>query len=117
MEDPTIHAVAIRGLGLDANGINQYEWLTEKQHKSIASAIAKGDTHVFIGGEIILVRDILKTKPMKLSYARTLPSFKPYVLEALEAEKQEAAKLANPEGKARLDALKAKHRLGQGGTC
>lgn len=117
MDDPTIYAVAIRGLGPDPNGINQYEWATAKQNAEITDAIINGRSHVVINGAVVRVNDISKTKPMKLSYARTLPSFKPYVLEALEAEKQEAAKLANPEGKARLDALKAKHRLGQGGTC
>lgn len=117
MDDPTIYAVAIRGLGPDANGINQYEWATAKQNAEITDAIINKRTHVIINGAVTRVIDIAKTKPMKLSYARTLPSFKPYVLKALEAEKQEATKLANPEGKARLDALKNKYRIGQGGTC
>ncbi len=117
MDDPTIYAIAIRGVGPDTNGVNQYEWATAKQNAEITNAIINERTHVIVNGAAVRVIDIVKTKPMKLSHAQTLPSFKPYVLEALAAEKQEAARLTNPEGKARLDALKAQHRLGQGGTC
>ena len=113
-EDPTIYAVAIRGLGPDTNGINQYEWATAKQNADITDAIINGRSHVVINGGTVRVSDIARTKPMRLSYARTLPSFNPYVLEALEAEKQETAKLENPEGKARINALKAQHRIGGG---
>ena len=115
MEETIVHAVAIRGLGPDSNGVNQYEWLTDKEFKIVMSAITNGQTYVTIGGSIIQTRDILRTKQMKLSKARELPSFKSYVLEALKAEREQVAKLENPEGKARLEALKAKYRVGEMG--
>lgn len=112
MEETIVHAVAIRGLGPDSNGVNQYEWLTDKEFKNIMEAITNGQAYVVIGGNIVQTRDILRTKQMKLREARDLPSFKSYVLDVLKAEKAEAAKLENPEGRRRIEALMEKSRFG-----
>lgn len=117
LNNDKIYAIKIKGLGTDANSINQYEWATPSQFEALMSAYddpVRSTRPFRLGDCVFRLSDFISGKAMRVSYARELPSFKPYVLEALEREKKEQAKLENPEGKARLNVLKAQHRIGGG---
>lgn len=116
MNDEKIVKIVLKWMGKDENGLQQYVWATKKQADDIMNSQFddKQNQKLFmIGGESFRASDVARMSEVRVGEAKGWPAFRPYVLEALKAERDQAAKLENPEGKARLEALKAKYRIGK----
>lgn len=88
-----IVAIVLKGMGKDTNGFQQYVWATEKQMHQIMQAQSDDEMrdHLFeLGGHYFKVRDIERAETKDLEYAKDLPAFRRYVLDAIQQEKHEA---------------------------
>ena len=92
--NPIVYAVELRCSKNKAAEFTSYEWATELEFKAIVDTIMRGESHVLIGGNLINVREILRTKKMSLEKARSLPSFQKYVEQSLAREKELSRKKA-----------------------
>lgn len=100
-----IVAIKLKGEALDEFGCQKYIWATKEQAKKIMDS-QYTDDHGFmfqIGDVFIRANDIAMMKIMDLESAKSLPSFKPYILEAIEREKREE--------QARLNQMTDRQRL------
>lgn len=115
MDNEKVIKIVLKWSGRDENGLQQYVWATAKQADDIMASQFddKQNQRLFkIGTESFRASDVLRMSEMRLGEAKGLPAFRPYVVEALKAEKAEAAKLENPEGRRRIEALMEKSRFG-----
>ena len=103
-----IVALTVKGLYQDANGFQQYVWVTKKQLERLLEAQfhEKEREYIFrIGDRGIRPCDMLSFKIVELKEAVWWPSFRRYILDELKAE--EKPKLEKPsEAKQRLVSMK-----------
>lgn len=86
-----VWAITIKGEEKGVDGVNKYLWATEKQYRAIMDLLqdeSKQSAWVTLNDRPIQVGRIKDIKPMKLSYAKELPSFSSKVLKEIEAEKR-----------------------------
>ena len=103
-----VMAITIKGLGKDDFGLPQYLWATKEQFNALMDAQyddEKRNQLFTLGDRTFRLSDILQAKEMDLDYAKGLPAFRGYVLEALKKEEQNKIESGN---------LKKIHELSEG---
>lgn len=117
MEEEKVAAIVTKDIGVDANGLQQYIWATQRQAERLLEMQFDEEMRHFvymIGDESLRPCDILKVKIMKLEYAKKLPAFNSYVIKELEREaEKEKEKLgpANTEDLKKISEIKSRSKL------
>ena len=118
MEETTVAAIVVKGLGTDENGLQQYLWATKTQVERLLELQfdeQKNHYVYMLGDNSIRPCDILSVKFVKVKTALDWPAFRGYVLKELEAEEAKNQKLEiNENGRLKLEELKKQHNLLRG---
>ena len=103
-----IVAIKLRGEALDEFGCSKYIWATQKQARKIMDSQYTDDREMLfrIGDIYIRAKDIAMMKEMELEDAKYSPYFQPYIIEAIEREKEEEQE--------RLQRMTPQQRLAKG---
>lgn len=117
-----VWAITVEGMETMECGVKNYLWATETQFQDIMEMLqdeTKRNNWITIGDKPIQLKRIKDFKRVELDYAKDLPSFKNYLIERIEKEKQLGIgewhkEIENKEGIKRINDLKAKYQLNKG---